>query len=113
MLLKDPLCGSMGVIALITVILLKAAALAAVIQQQQLLWLWAVPLLARLSLLFLFLSTRYVRPQGLGEVLAQHFSRAWALRVLASAVAAHSSANARSSPSRDAGSEWRVSPTET
>jgi adenosylcobinamide-GDP ribazoletransferase len=82
LLLKDPLCGSMGVIALITVILLKTTALAAVIQQQQLLWMWAVPLLARLSLLFLFLTTRYVRPQGLGEVLAQHFSREWALRVL-------------------------------
>jgi adenosylcobinamide-GDP ribazoletransferase len=84
LLLKDPLCGSMGVIALTTVILLKTLALAAVIQAQQLHWLWAVPLTARLSLLLLFLTTKYVRPHGLGEVLAQHFSRAWALRVLVS-----------------------------
>ncbi len=83
LLLKDPLCGSMGVIALITVILLKTLALAAVIEAQQLHWLWVVPLVARLSLLLLFLTTNYARPQGLGEVLAQHFSRAGAQRVLA------------------------------
>jgi adenosylcobinamide-GDP ribazoletransferase len=83
-LLKDPLCGSMGVIALIVVIALKYLALAAVIQAGQLLWLWSVPLLARASLLSLFLTTRYVREGGLGAILAQHFPRAWALRVLAS-----------------------------
>jgi adenosylcobinamide-GDP ribazoletransferase len=82
LLLKDPLCGSMGVIALVAVLALKATALAAVIQVGQVMWLWAVPLLARLSLLLLFLTTRYVREQGLGEVLAQHFSRIWARRVL-------------------------------
>jgi adenosylcobinamide-GDP ribazoletransferase len=72
-LLKDPLCGSMGVIALIVVIGLKALALAAVIQSGQLLWLWSIPLLARTSLLCLFLTTAYVRNQGLGAILAQHF----------------------------------------
>lgn len=81
-LLKDPLCGSMGVMMLIGVIALKAAALAAVIQQEQLVWLWSVPLLARLSLLLLFSTTRYVRVQGLGEILAQHFPRVWAQGVL-------------------------------
>jgi len=82
LLLKDPLCGSMGVIALIAVVALKTAALAAVIQIGQVMWLWSVPLLARLSLLLLFLTTRYVREQGMGEILAQHFSRIWARRVL-------------------------------
>ena len=81
-LLKDPLCGSMGVTALIIVIALKTAALAAVIQIEQMVWLWSVPLLARLSLLLLFLSTPYVRSQGLGEILAQHFSRKWAVSML-------------------------------
>lgn len=85
-LLKDPLCGSMGVIALVIVIALKGAALAAVIQFEQLIWLWSVPLLARLSLLLLFLTTRYVRAQGLGETLAQQFSRGWARCMLISAV---------------------------
>ena len=82
-LLKDPLCGSMGVMTLIVLIMLKTLALAAIIQARQLQWLWAVPLMARLSLLLLFMTTKYVRPEGLGEALAQHFSRAGALRVLA------------------------------
>jgi adenosylcobinamide-GDP ribazoletransferase len=73
LLLKDPLCGSMGVLALIALILLKCLTLAAVIQGGQLQWLWSVPFMARLSLLFLFRSTRYVRPQGLGAILAEHF----------------------------------------
>ena len=81
-LLKDPLCGSMGVTALIIVIALKAAALAAVLQIDQVMWLWSVPLLARLSLLLFFLTTPYVRSQGLGEILAQHFSRKWAVSLL-------------------------------
>ncbi len=81
-LLKDPLCGSMGVTALILVITLKAAALAAVIQIEQSMWLWSVPLLARLSLLLLFQTTPYVRQQGLGDILAQYFSRSWAVCVL-------------------------------
>jgi adenosylcobinamide-GDP ribazoletransferase len=82
-LLKDPLCGSMGVIALVVVIALKALALAAVIQAGQVLWLWSVPLLARASLLCLFLTTRYVREQGLGAILAQHFPAGAAKAVLA------------------------------
>lgn len=82
-LLKDPLCGSMAVIALIVVIALKYVSLAAVIEAGQLVWLWAVPLLARASLLCLFLTTRYVREQGLGAILAQHLSTAAAKAVLA------------------------------
>ena len=85
-LLKDPLCGSMGVIALVAVITLKGLALAAVLQAQQLQWLWSIPFLARLSLLVLFLSTNYVRPHGLGEILARHFSRNWARCLLLGSV---------------------------
>lgn len=74
-LLKDPLCGSSAVITLVLVLLLKVAALSVLLAYDYGLWLLAIPLLARLSLLWLFLSTDYVRPQGLGEVLAQHFPR--------------------------------------
>lgn len=87
-LLKDPLCGSMAVIALIVVIALKAVALAAAIEAGQLQWLWAVPLFARTSLLGLFLTTPYVREQGLGAILAQHFSTGAAKAVLAAIAAA-------------------------
>jgi len=81
-LLKDPLCGSMGVIALVILLLLKTMALAAVSQAGQMMWFWTVPVLARLSLLLLFLTTDYVRPEGLGHILNQHFSRPWAWRIL-------------------------------
>lgn len=87
-LLKDPLCGSMGVIALIVVIALKFVALTVVIEAGQLLWLWAVPLLGRASLLCLFLSTRYLRVEGLGAVLAQHFSAGAAQALLGGIVVA-------------------------
>ncbi|PCJ90263.1 MAG: adenosylcobinamide-GDP ribazoletransferase [Porticoccaceae bacterium] len=78
-LLKDPLCGSMGVLSLILLLLLKTTALAVLITQGSWLWLWAIPLLSRLSLLLLFLTTPYIRPQGLGGVIAQHFPKplAW------------------------------------
>lgn len=82
-LLKDPLCGSMAVIALVVMIALKALALAAMIQAGQVQWLWLVPLLARASLLCLFLTTRYVREQGLGAILAQYFPAGAAKAVLA------------------------------
>jgi adenosylcobinamide-GDP ribazoletransferase len=85
-LLKDPLCGAMGVLSLVLVLLLKTAALAAMIFSGHWGWLWAVPLLSRLSLLLLFLSTPYVRPQGLGEVLAQYFPRPLARGVILLAI---------------------------
>ena len=81
-LLQDPLCGSMAVLSLILLVTLKCLALAAVIQGGQLQWLWAIPLLGRTSVLLLFLSTGYVRPQGLGAVLAEQFSPRWGRRVV-------------------------------
>lgn len=81
-ILKDPLCGSMAVVALVLLLLLKVVAVTALIDVQWAGWLWTIPLIARTSLLVLFLSTPYVRPQGLGEVLAIHFSRVWAKRVV-------------------------------
>lgn len=87
-LLQDPLCGSMAVIALIVVIALKYVALAAVIEAGRWHCLWCVPLLARTSLLCLFLTTPYVRPHGLGAILAQHFPAGAAQRVLAGTVLA-------------------------
>lgn len=82
-LLKDPLVGSMGVLALVLLLLVKVAALAAIIESTGASALWVVPFVARAALLVLFLSTRYVRPGGLGEVLMEHFSRTAAQRCLA------------------------------
>jgi adenosylcobinamide-GDP ribazoletransferase len=82
LLLKDPLCGAMGVLSLVLVLLLKTAALAALVFSSGWVWLWAIPLLSRLSLLLLFLTTPYVRSQGLGEVLAQYFPKPLARGVI-------------------------------
>ncbi len=81
-ILKDPLCGAIGVLSLVLLLLLKTAALAAMISLGHWVWLWVIPLLSRLSLLLLFLTTPYVRPQGLGEVLARHFPKSLAKGVL-------------------------------
>ena len=80
--MKDPLCGAMGVLSLTLILLIKVAALAAVITLGHWVWLWAIPLLSRLSLLLLFLTTPYVRPQGLGDVLARHFPKSLAKTVV-------------------------------
>lgn len=83
-LLKDPLCGSMAVVALVLVLLMKYLAITTLLAAGQGGWLVWVPVLARLGLLPLFLTTPYVREGGLGEVLAQHFPRqqAWLLVAL-------------------------------
>ena len=74
-LLKDPLSGSMAVIALVLVLLLKTLGIAAILDAGAVSLLLTVPLLSRAGLLALFLSTPYVRKEGLGRVLADHFSR--------------------------------------
>lgn len=87
-LLKDPLCGAMAVLSLVLVLLLKTVAVAALVFSEAWLWLWAVPLLSRASLLLLFLTTPYVRPQGLGEVLASYFPKplSWGVLLLVMSV---------------------------
>lgn len=82
-ILKDSLVGAAGVIAVVAVMLLKFAALTVLLEQQ--LW-WSVlfaPVLGRASVLLLFLTTPYVRRNGLGnaitDFLPPHF--AWVITV--------------------------------
>lgn len=70
-IMKDPTCGSIAVITLIMVLLLKFCLLyTLVLQQNWLALIWA-PVLARLAMPMLFLTTPYVREQGLGVALQQ------------------------------------------
>lgn len=68
-IMKDPRCGPAGVLALMLALLLKFAALASMHPAP-----WAAlvlaPLLARVSLTALFLTTPYVRGGGLGSSLS-------------------------------------------
>lgn len=66
-ILKDPLVGAAGAIALVALLLLKFAALTVLIKHQ--LW-WLIlfaPALGRNFVLLLFLTTEYVRASGLAS----------------------------------------------
>lgn len=73
-LMKDPQSGPMAIVALVLVLLLKAAGLVSM-AGDHIEWLILPPLLGRLALPALLLSTPYVRAGGLGEALAAHLPR--------------------------------------
>lgn len=71
-IMKDPHCGSLAVIALVMVLLLKFTALSDkswLSSSWGLLW---IPLCGRQSAALLFATTPYVSPVGLGTALAAH-----------------------------------------
>lgn len=74
-IMKDPACGPMGVIALVLVLLVKWSALLALLQTGHAYVLILAPWLARWSLPLVLLSMPYVRPGGLGQLLAEHAPR--------------------------------------
>lgn len=67
-IMKDPRSGPAGVVALVLVLLLKFAALAS-LSAPALVPLLLAPLLGRAALTAAFLSTPYVRAQGMGTAL--------------------------------------------
>ncbi len=86
-IMKDPYAGPAGVTAVIVILLLKFAALS------ELTWaLWLplliIPVLARLQVVLLFLTTAYVRPGGMGSSATEHLPRktAWLWLLLIAAV---------------------------
>ncbi|PRB81332.1 adenosylcobinamide-GDP ribazoletransferase [Pseudomonas sp. MYb185] len=74
-IMKDPTCGPIGVISLVLLLLLKLTALVALLQAGQWGALLLAPWLGRWVLPLLLFSTPYVRPGGLGQVLAEHMPR--------------------------------------
>ncbi|MBU0654160.1 MAG: adenosylcobinamide-GDP ribazoletransferase [Gammaproteobacteria bacterium] len=88
-ILKDPLVGAAGVIALVGLQLLKFAALMVLLEKGA--W-WAVllaPALGRALVLLLFLTTPYVRPGGLASAVTEYLPResAWWVTLAMLAVA--------------------------
>lgn len=69
-IMKDPYCGPMGVVSIALVLLLKFAALQHLIAAQDWLALSFAPVLSRTGLVLLFLTTPYVRTNGLGSTLS-------------------------------------------
>jgi len=80
-IMKDPYCGPAGVSIIVVVLLAKFAALTTVLTQN---WLYVllVPVMARAAIIVLFLSTPYVRKEGIGASHAEHLSRKGAYVVL-------------------------------
>lgn len=74
-IMKDPSCGPIGVLSLIIVCVLKWSALYVLLEQKAALALLLFPLLARISPLALFVSTPYVRSNGLGSSIAAHLPK--------------------------------------
>lgn len=78
-IMKDPTSGPMGVVAVVLVLLCKWTALAVLLGEGVLAMLIWAPTLARAQLLLSFLTTSYVRPQGMGAEAAARLPRrvAW------------------------------------
>ncbi|WP_217477034.1 adenosylcobinamide-GDP ribazoletransferase [Stutzerimonas stutzeri] len=74
-IMKDPRSGPIAVVVLVLLLLLKFAALWTLLVAEQHLALLLAPLLGRSALLGLFLTTPYVRPGGLGQVLVEQMPR--------------------------------------
>jgi adenosylcobinamide-GDP ribazoletransferase len=81
-IMHDPRSGPLAIVVLVLLLLLKFAALESLLSQRAATLLIAAPLLGRTALVALFLTTPYVRPGGLGSLLAQHLSRGASLGVI-------------------------------
>ncbi|WOE40019.1 adenosylcobinamide-GDP ribazoletransferase [Acinetobacter chinensis] len=80
-IMKDPACGPIGVLSLLIICLLKWSALYLLLQKQFYTALILFPVLGRLAPLFLFLTTDYVRKQGLGSSIAEYIPKYWAMLI--------------------------------
>ena len=68
-IMKDPTAGPIAVVVLILLLLLKWSFINYILEQQSLAVLVLTPVLGRLAILLLMLSTSYVSKAGLGEKL--------------------------------------------
>jgi adenosylcobinamide-GDP ribazoletransferase len=74
-IMKDPAAGSLAVITLVLLLLLKWTVLVELLTQQKLIGLVIVPMLGRCGILALMLITPYLRKNGLGSTLIQHLPK--------------------------------------
>lgn len=81
-IMKDPVSGPVAVATVVMVLLLKTAVVYELLLRFDAFWLLLVPVLGRAMPLLVFLTTPYIRKQGLGEVLAENFSRQRAFTLL-------------------------------
>jgi adenosylcobinamide-GDP ribazoletransferase len=82
-IMKDPNCGPVGVTTIVLILLLKFSALHALIVTNEWIALLLAITLARTLLPLLFLTTPYVRNNGLGASLATHQPRRLSILIVA------------------------------
>ncbi len=82
-IMKDPNCGPSGVVALILILLLKFVALYGLIIANEWITILLTCILARTLIPLLFLTTPYVRSDGLGSPFATHQPRRLSIIVVA------------------------------
>ena len=81
-IMKDPNCGPAGVTAIVLILLLKFVALYSLVIANEWITLLLAIILARTLLPLLFLTTPYVRSNGLGTSLAVHQPRWWSIFIV-------------------------------
>ncbi|MBF0108817.1 MAG: adenosylcobinamide-GDP ribazoletransferase [Magnetococcales bacterium] len=87
-IMKDPRAGPAAVMAIVMQLMVKFTAIQTLIQLRMPLLLLLAPWVGRTALVFLVISTPYVRSQGMGTVLAREVSRKKGWTVVALAVMA-------------------------
>jgi len=68
-IMKDPTAGPIAVVVLVLLLLLKWSIISYILEQQAFAVLIITPVMGRLAILILMLSTSYIRTAGLGEKL--------------------------------------------
>ncbi|VAW66264.1 Cobalamin synthase [hydrothermal vent metagenome] len=81
-IMKDPQAGPIAVIVLLLLLLVKFSAIYTLLQQSALWLLLIAPVVARCVPMLLFLSTDYVREQGLGSAMSEYLPREMTVKVL-------------------------------
>lgn len=71
-IMKDPRSGALAIVMLVLVLLVKFSAIVAALEINRWQALLLAPLLGRSAVVLLFLTTPYVREQGLGSDMAKH-----------------------------------------
>jgi len=82
-IMKDPAAGPLAVVVLVLLLLAKFSALSYLFENNYLWALLVAPILGRLSIIVLFVTTPYIRQQGLGAEMAEHLDSVQAYAVIA------------------------------
>jgi len=74
-IMKDPASGPIAVVTIVLVLLLKFTIISYLLEQKAFNILLITPMLGRLSILILMLSTNYIRSAGMAEILVNYLPR--------------------------------------